>query len=100
MNSKLHVVCCWHGKPLAILLSEGQMSDHTSAKRLYSSLPPAETLIADRGYDSVEVREALAARNIKARIPPKQNPKIKHGLHKQRYKTRHKIEHMFGSLKD
>ena len=44
------------GKPLAILLSEGQMSNHTGAKILYPSLPPAETLIADKGYDSDEFR--------------------------------------------
>ena len=78
MNSKLHVVCDGDGKPLAMLLSEGQMSDHTGAKLLYSSLPPAETLIADKGYDSEEFREALAARNIKACIPPKRNRKIQH----------------------
>jgi transposase len=28
LNSKLHVVCDGDGKPLAMLLSEGQMSDH------------------------------------------------------------------------
>ena len=66
MNSKLHVVCDGDGKPLAMLLSEGQMSDHTGAKLLYSSLPPAETLIADKGYDSEEFREALAAMTLVA----------------------------------
>ena len=76
------------------------MSDHIGAKLLYPSLPPVETLIADTGYDSVEFREGLAARNIKARIPPKRNPKILHGFHKQRYKIRHKIESVFGKLKD
>jgi hypothetical protein len=49
-----------------MLLSEGQMSDHTGAKLLYPSLPPAETLIADKGYDSVEFREALAAMTLVA----------------------------------
>ena len=73
MNSKLHVVCSGDGKPLAMLLSEGQMSDHTGAKLLYPSLPPAKTLIADKGYDSDEFREALAARQIRACIPPKRN---------------------------
>ena len=100
MNSKLHVVCDGDGKPLAMLLSEGQMSDHTGAKLLYPSLPPAETLIADKGYDSDEFREALTARNIKACIPPKRNRKIQHAFDKQIYKTRHKIENMFGKLKD
>ena len=85
MNSKLHVVCDGDGKPLAMLLSEGQMSDHTGAKLLYPSLPPAETLIADKGYDSDEFREALAARNIKACIPPNRNRKIQYACDKQLY---------------
>lgn len=41
-----------------MLLSEGQMSDHTGAKLLYPNLPPAGTLIADKGYDSDEFRQA------------------------------------------
>ena len=83
-----------------MLLSEGQMSDHTGAKLLYPKLPPADTLIADKGYDSHEFRKALAVRKIKACIPPKRNRKIPHLFDKWLYKTRHKIENMFGRLKD
>jgi hypothetical protein len=43
------------------MLSEGQMSDYTGEKLLYPHLPAAETLIADKGYDSDEFRDALAA---------------------------------------
>jgi len=83
-----------------MLLSEGQMSDHVGAKHLYPQLPSAKTLIADKGYDSDEFREALAARKIQACIPPKRNRKIQHAFNKQLYKARHKIENMFGRLKD
>jgi transposase len=83
-----------------MLLSEGQMSDHTGAKLLYPNLPSADTLIADKGYDSDEFRAALAARNIAACIPPKRNRKTQHSYDKQLYKARHKIENMFGKLKD
>lgn len=83
-----------------MLLSEGQMSDHTGAKHLYSRLPPADMLIADKGYDSDEFRDALAARNIEACIPPKRNRKTQYPFDRQLYKTRHKIENMFGRLKD
>lgn len=76
MNYKLYVVC--DGKPLAMLLSEAQMSDHTGAKLHYPSLPPAKPLIANKGYVSDEFRGALAARNTRACIPPKQNRKIQH----------------------
>jgi transposase len=83
-----------------MLLSEGQMSDHTGAKLLYPSLPTANLLIADKGYDSDEFREALAARDIAACIPPRRNRNVLHIYDKAIYKTRYKIENMFGKLKD
>lgn len=39
-----------------MLLSEGQMSDHKGASLILAALPPAKTLIAARGYDSVAFR--------------------------------------------
>ena len=32
MNSKLHTVCDGEGRPIVMLLSEGQMSDHKGAR--------------------------------------------------------------------
>ena len=64
LNSKLHAVTDGEGKPLMLLLSEGDMSVHTGAKLLYPHLPAAETLIADKGYGSDEFRDALAAKDI------------------------------------
>lgn len=83
-----------------MLLSEGQMSDHVGAKHLYPRLQAANTLIADKGYDSDEFREALAAKKIEACIPPKRNRIIQHAFDTHLYKARHKIENMFGRLKD
>jgi len=89
------------GKPLILLLSEGQMSDHTGAKLLYDALPTcASHLIGDKGYDSDEFRQALKAKGIKPCIPPRKNRKAPAGYSKELYKTRHKVENMFGKLKD
>jgi transposase len=63
-------------------------------------LPPAKHLIGDKGYDSDELRQALKAKRIKACIPPRSNRKVKHAFSKTMYKQRHKIECMFGKLKD
>ncbi len=38
-----------HGRPIIMLLSEGQMNDHKGARLVLNVLPAAETLIADRG---------------------------------------------------
>ena len=55
----MHVVCDGAGKPVVMLLSEGQMSDHKGARLMLGVLPKAKTLIADRGYDSNWFRKAL-----------------------------------------
>jgi transposase len=83
-------------------LTEGQTSDHIGAKILYPVLPDnAEaTLIADKGYDSDEYRAALRAKGISACIPPRQGRTAPATYSKTHYKQRHKIENMFGRLKD
>ena len=63
MNSKLHAVCDGHGRPLILLLSEGQMSDYKGAARMLHAFPKAKSLLADKGYDADWFRDALAERN-------------------------------------
>ncbi len=69
LNSKLHAVFDGAGRPVIFLLTEGQMSDHKGAALIYPVLPDAETLIANKGYDSDTFREALAGRGIALCIP-------------------------------
>jgi Transposase DDE domain len=65
LNSKLHAVCDGEGKPLVLLLSEGQMSDHNGARLILDALPPAKARLADRRYDSNWFRDALTKRGRK-----------------------------------
>jgi transposase len=83
-----------------MLLSEGQMSDYKGARMLLPSLPKAKTLIADRDYDAAWFRAALRAKGITACIPTKRNRKIQIEYDKTLYRQRHRIENMFGRLKD
>ena len=83
-----------------MLLSEGQMSDYKGARLLLPSLPKAKTLIADRGYDADWFRAALRAKGITPCIPTKRNRKIQVEYDKTLYRQRHRIENMFGRLKD
>jgi putative transposase len=83
-----------------MLLSEGQMSDYKGAALLLDALPPAKELLADRGYDADWFRAALIAKGITPCIPPKKNRKVQIEYDKTLYKQRHKVENMFGRLKD
>jgi putative transposase len=100
LNSKLHAVCDGRGRPVVMMLSEGQMNDQKGANMLVPALPPARELLADRGYDSNPFRAALADRGIAACIPSKKNRKQPIPYDKALYRQRHRIEIMFGRIKD
>lgn len=100
MNSKLHAVCDGEGKPVAMTLTEGQASDYKGAALLLNHLPKAKELLGDRGYDADWFRAALTAKGITPCIPPRKNRKQPVDYDKTLYKQRHKIEIMFGRIKD
>ncbi|MGL4494775.1 MAG: IS5 family transposase [Beijerinckiaceae bacterium] len=100
LNSKLHAVCDGKGRPLVMTLSEGQMSDYRSAALMLPALPKASELLGDRGYDAGWFRNALAQRGITPCIPSKANRKAPIAHDKSLYRQRHKVENMFGRLKD
>jgi len=100
LNSKLHAVCDGQGRPLVLMLTAGQVSDHRGAAILLDKLPKAKVLIGDKGYDSDGLRSALIDRDIVPCIPPLKHRKIQHDYDKLLYRQRHKIENMFGRIKD
>ena len=76
------------------------MSDYKGARHIAQALPRARYMLADRGYDADWFREALRDKGIEPCIPPKKNRKIQTPYDKDLYKKRHKVENMFGRLKD
>ena len=100
MNTKLHAVTDAKGRPIRFFMSAGQVSDYTGAAALLSSLPKADWLLGDRGYDADWFREALKDKGISACIPGRKSRKKAVKYDKRRYKRRNRIEIMFGRLKD
>ena len=99
-NSKLHAACNGEGKPVALYLTAGQVSDYKGAKVLLPILPQSEYLIADKGYDADWLRDELAENNIEPCIPPRKNRIEDIQYDKILYKQRHKIENLFAKIKD
>ena len=83
-----------------MLLSEGQTSDFRGAALMVDALPKAKALLGDKGYDADWFRVALADLNIDACIPSKANRKVPIPHDKVLYRQRHKVENMFGKLKE
>jgi len=100
MNSKLQAVTDAAGRPLRMFLTAGQRSDYIGARALLDGLPPAEHMLADRGYDADWYREALEDKGIKPCIPSRKSRKTPIPHDEARYRKRHKIENSFARLKD
>ena len=65
MNTKLHAVTDQHGRPLSFFMTAGQVSDYTGASALLDSLPMAQWMLADRGYDADWFQDALEEKGIR-----------------------------------
>ena len=83
-----------------MLLSEGQMSDYKGGAMMLDALPKAKAMLGDRGYDADWFRSALTERGIARCTSSKANRKIAIPHDRTLYRQRHRIENMFGRLKD
>ena len=93
-------MCDQDGRPVALHLTAGQVSDYKGAEYLIDNLPQTKALLADRGYDAAWLRSALKAKGIEPCIPSKRNRKQPIPYDETLYKKRHKVENMFAKLKD
>ncbi|RLK03567.1 transposase [Ruegeria conchae] len=100
MNTKLHAVTDSLGRPIRFFISAGRVSDYTGARDLVNSLPSANWLLGDRGYDEDWFREALKDRGINPCIPGRKSRDKPFRYDKRRYKRSNRIEITFGRLKD
>ena len=81
-------------------MTAGQISDYAGAAALLDDLPKAQWMLADRGYDADWYRDALQTKDITPCIPGRKSKIISIEYHKRRYKSRSRIEVMFGRLED
>ena len=57
------------GCPIRVFMTAGQVSDYSGAAALLGSLPHAEWLLADRGYEANWFRNALKNKGKKPCTP-------------------------------
>ena len=100
MNTKLHAITDQSGRPLSFFMTAGQISDYIDAAALLDSLPMAQWMLSDRGYDADWFRDALEEKGIRPCIPGRRSRGKPVKYDKRKYKRRNRIEIMFGRLKD
>lgn len=100
-TTKIHMIANIEEKPLDFALTGGEVNDSKEGSKLIgANLGRMKALLADKAYDTNEIRDMLASKKINPCIPPKSNRKIQHPYDKILYRKRGIIENMFGRLKD
>ena len=96
--TKIHTAVDGLGNPLRVILTPGQASDYTQAEPLLQGLP-AQHVIADKGYDSSTIVEAIEQSGTKVVIPPRSCVKDPRKTDFALYAERYRIEGFFNRLK-
>lgn len=99
-TTKIHALTDALCRPVAFLLTGGQVADCTAADTLLDRMPPTRILHGDKGYDSDAVRRKIEGMGTAPNIPPKANRRWKSCFSPYLYRDRNAIERMFCRLKD
>ena len=99
-TTKIHMAVDSHGLPIDFDITGGEVHDCKIAPEFIEKLPVADFTIADKGYESEEVREVIRKKSSVPVIPRKSNSKTGNadmdwGL----YKYRHLVENLFARIK-
>ena len=97
-GTKVHIAVDALGNPVRLILTGGQVADVTQGAALVSGIG-AEHVVADKGYDSNELVEAIEAGGAKAVIPPRSNRKEKREYDRHLYKDRNLVERFINRVK-
>jgi transposase len=83
-----------------ILLTPGNINDFKLAQHCLELMPPAQYVIADKGYDSAPLRQWLQQRGSQPVIPPRRNRKLLFAYDGVVYRQRNMIERTINRIKD
>jgi len=99
-TTKIHMAADAHGLPINFEITGGEVHDCKVAPEFIEKLPDADFTVADKGYDSEEVRETIRKKSSKSVIPRKENSKIGNAdMDWCLYKYRHLVENLFARIK-
>jgi transposase len=99
-TTKIHMAVDAFGLPIEFELTDGEVHDAKAAPGLIAKLPKADYTIADKGYDSEEIRSQIRNKSSIPIIPRKQNSKTGNDdIDWCLYKYRHLVENVFARLK-
>jgi transposase len=95
----VHCVADALGNPIAFTVTGAEQADIAQAPTLLEKVSGAQTVTADKGYDSDALAIAIHDQGAQANIPPRSNRKTPRAYDTHRYQARHLIENLFARLK-
>lgn len=98
LTTKIHTIADAQGRPVRFILTAGEAADIKSAPDLLAGLAPGG-VIADKAYDSNELRKLIADAGAEAVIPSNRSRKIIIPHDAEAYRLRNRIERFFNKLK-
>ncbi len=99
-TTKIHLAVDSYGLPIQFIVTSGEVHDCKAAPDLLAMLPPSTAVVADKGYDSAEIRALIQEKGSIAVIPRKSNSLQGNAdMDWALYKYRHLVENAFARLK-
>ena len=99
-STKIHLAVDSSGNPIEFEITGGEVHDVKVAPELIKKIPRSDYIIADKGYDSKELRKQIRARGSIPILPKKRNSRTGNkDLDWHLYKYRHLVENDFARLK-
>ncbi|WP_416202805.1 IS5 family transposase [Acinetobacter sp. TGL-Y2] len=99
-TTKIHLAVDASGYPIDFEITGGEVHDSQVASQLIELVGEAEYLIADKGYDSENIREVARNHHMIPIIPRKSNSKkVNVEFDHYLYGLRHLVENAFARLK-
>ena len=100
-TTKIHMAVDSCGLPIHFRITGGEVHDCKEAPKLVAELPKANYIIADRGYDSEDLRTQIKDKGAIPVIPRKKNSNVGNDdVDWCLYKYRHLVENVFARLKN
>jgi len=100
-TTKIHIAADAHGNPIDFEITGGEVHDSKVAEKLINKLSEeAKNFVADKGYDSENIRDIVRGKGLAPVIPRRSNStKENPGFDSHIYKLRHLVENLFARLK-
>ena len=99
-SSKIHAVVDAYGYPLFVMLSEGQRNDINYVIPVLEHIDiEGSNVLADRGYDSIQLLDYIYEHGGEPTIPSRKGAKFERHCDWWLYKERHLVEKYFLKLK-